>query len=52
MVPAGIMRAMMDSGQAAFLREVFDEMPDSWQKTVRATLGDLPLNTEIVKVFA
>lgn len=49
---AGIMRAMMDSGQAAFLREVFDEMPDSWQKTVRATLGDLPLNTEIVKVFA
>ena len=38
-----VLRALLDSGNEKVLREVFDGMPKTWQKTARTILGELPL---------
>jgi len=47
-----VLRAIRDSGNDTQLRSVFDRMPKTWQKTVRATLGKLPLAQELAAIFA
>ncbi len=47
-----VLRALLKSGRARTLRSVFDGMPKSWQKNVRAVLDELPLAEEVATILA
>ena len=47
-----VLRALIENGNQKTLRMVFDEMPKTWQKTVRGLLRELPLAEALTAVLS
>ena len=46
-----VIKALIDSGETAYIREVFESLPNKWKTSIQKSASEFPLKTEATDLF-